>query len=167
MDRPRCRWAASDELLARYHDEEWGQPPAHDDGYFECLTLESFQSGLSWATILRKRENFRRAFAEFAPAKVAAFTAADVARLLQDPGIVRHRAKIAAAVHNAQAFLAVQQRHGSFGAFLHSLPPDAGAVHKALAPAFKFLGVTTVQAFLEAVGRVPPQHERTCWAAQG
>ncbi len=119
-ERPRCGWAGSDPLYLRYHDEEWGVP-VHDDGrLFELLILEGAQAGLSWLTILRRREGYRNAFARFDPTRVAAFGAADVRRLLADPGIVRNRRKIEATIANARAFLAVQAEHGSFGRYLWS-----------------------------------------------
>src|SRR5512134_1684923 len=115
--QPRCRWAR-EPLDVRYHDEEWGVP-VHDDGtLFEFLILEGAQAGLSWSTILKKRDGYRRAFADFDPARVARFSPARVERLVQDAGIVRHRQKIEAAVTNARAFLAVQAEHGSFDAYV-------------------------------------------------
>src|SRR5437868_8782834 len=113
----RCAWAKS-ELMVRYHDEEWGVP-LHDDGMlFEFLCLEGAQAGLSWETILRKRENYRRAFAEFDPAKVPRFTPARLEKLLLDPGLVRNRLKIHSAVRNARAFLAIQKEFGSFDSYV-------------------------------------------------
>ena len=109
----RCAWGASTPDYATYHDDEWGRPVVDDDRLYEKLCLEGFQSGLSWLTILRKRENFRAAFAGFRIAEVAAFDASDVERLLGDAGIVRHRGKIEAAIGNARAALAVQDDVGS------------------------------------------------------
>jgi len=113
----RCDWAGGEPLYIRYHDEEWGIPVRDDDKLFELLLLEGAQAGLSWLTILRKREGYRRAFAGFDPRKVARFNAKDVDRLLQDPGIVRNRAKVTSAVNNARAFLQVQAEFGSFAAY--------------------------------------------------
>jgi DNA-3-methyladenine glycosylase I len=113
----RCDWAANEPLYFAYHDEEWGVPVADDQKLFEFLLLEGAQAGLSWLTILRKRENYRRAFSDFDPRKVACFDAKRIGRLLQDPGIVRNRAKLASAVSNARAFLAVQEEFGSFAAY--------------------------------------------------
>lgn len=161
--RSRCGWANGDLLLARYHDEEWGVPPADDDGLFEALTLEIFQAGLSWRTVLRKREGFRRAFAGFALPAVAAFTADDIARLLADPRIVRHRGKIEATVHNARALLALQTEVGTIGAWLAALPRDPDAVYAALRPRLAFFGRTTCVSFLQAIGFITPPHEPGCW----
>src|SRR5499427_2024895 len=112
--KKRCGWATSDPLYVRYHDEEWGVPVHDDRRLFELLILEGAQAGLSWITILRKREAYRRAFAGFDPKKVARFDARKIARLMNDEGIVRNRLKIASAVTNARAFLDVQKEHGSF-----------------------------------------------------
>src|SRR5918996_2223353 len=115
--RRRCHWAR-DPLDVAYHDREWGVPVRDDRRLFEFLILEGAQAGLSWSTILRKRENYRRALAGFDPARVARFGSRDVRRLLADEGIVRHRGKIEAAIRNARAFLAVQAEHGSFASYL-------------------------------------------------
>lgn len=114
----RCAWAGGDPLYHRYHDEEWGVPCFDDRRLFEFLILESAQAGLSWITILRKRENYRRAFADFDAAKVARFNQRSVGRLLADAGIVRNRLKIEAAIGNARCFLDLQQSHGSFANYL-------------------------------------------------
>jgi DNA-3-methyladenine glycosylase I len=116
----RCSWCGSDPLYMAYHDQEWGVPLHDDRRLFEMLTLEGAQAGLSWLTILRKREGYRRAFAGFDPERVAAFTDNDVARLLADPGIVRNRLKVASTLSNARAVLDVQSRYGSLDAFLWS-----------------------------------------------
>ena len=113
----RCGWAKND-LAIRYHDEEWGVPNHDDRRWFEFLTLEGAQAGLSWDTILRKRENYRRAFAGFDPAAVARFGGSEVERLLADPGIVRNRSKVASAVRNAAAFLRVREEFGGFDAYI-------------------------------------------------
>ena len=118
--KPRCSWCGSDPLYVRYHDTEWGVPVHDDRKHFEFLILEGAQAGLSWITILRKRENYRKAFANFNAVRVARFGARDVRRLLQNAGIVRNRLKIAAAISNARAFLAVQKNSarstGTYGA---------------------------------------------------
>jgi len=114
----RCPWCGSDPLYTAYHDLEWGVPLHDEQRLFEMLTLEGAQAGLSWLTILRKREGYRRAFAGFDPQLVAGFGDADVARLLADPGIVRNRLKIASTISNARAVLEVQARYGSLDAFL-------------------------------------------------
>ena len=170
----RCWWATSDPMYVAYHDDEWGRPVADDVRLFEKLALEGFQSGLSWLTILRKREHFRRAFRGFVPERVARFGARDVARLLGDAGIVRHRGKIEAAIHNASAVRAVQREHGSFAAYIWGFAPTPRAVRAHRTPAtvpattevstalakdlrrrgFRFVGPTTVYAFMQAMGLV-------------
>lgn len=169
----RCRWGASSPEYVRYHDDEWGRPTVDDVTLFEKLCLEGFQSGLSWLTILRKREAFRKAFAGFAPAKVADFDDADIARLLSDAGIVRHRGKIEAAIANARATVAVQAELGSLAALMWSYepaerpaPPAALADLTATVPesaalakelkrrGFRFVGPTTVYAAMQAMGLV-------------
>lgn len=122
--RPRCRWSAAAPEFLDYHDREWGFPVADDRRLFEKLCLEGFQSGLSWRTILAKRENFRAAFAGFEIDAVAAFGEADVARLLNDPGIVRHRGKIAAAFNNARRAQELIDREGSLAAWIWRHEPD-------------------------------------------
>jgi DNA-3-methyladenine glycosylase I len=169
----RCAWARSP-LDVAYHDEEWGVPVHDDRVLFEFLALEGAQAGLSWSTILNKRAHYRRVFAGFDPAKVARFTRADVDRLVQDPGIVRHRQKIESAVTNAQAFLKVQAEHGSFDrylwAFVGGAPkttlrrsprdvpartPESDALSKDLKRrGFSFVGSTICYAFMQAVGMV-------------
>jgi len=165
----RCPWALGTTDYRAYHDQEWGRPVRTDEGIFERLSLEAFQSGLSWLTILRKRENFRAAFAGFDPAQVAGFSEADEARLLADPGIVRNRAKIRAVVGNARAALAVP---GGIAALVwrYAGSPDAAPVTVADVPAstpasqacarelrklgFSFVGPVTVYAALQACGVV-------------
>jgi DNA-3-methyladenine glycosylase I len=181
----RCPWAGiADPLYARYHDEEWGVPKADDRALFEKLVLEGFQAGLSWLTILRKRENFRRAFHGFDAERIARYGAKDVARLMADPGIVRNRLKVEATIDNARALLKLGQRtrlaaflwgffdgrpqinhHRSF----KTVPPEtpaSKAISKALkAEGFRFVGPTTVYAFMQATGMVNdhlvscPRHE--------
>jgi len=178
-DRPRCWWAAGgprpDPLMVAYHDTEWGVPVGDDRELFERLALESFQAGLSWSTILRKRDAFRAAFAGFDPGLVAAFDGGDRERLLGDAGIVRNRAKIDATISNATAFLATAREFESFAAYLETivpgpparLPADAGggeipattpasdALSRDLRPrGFRFVGSTTVYAFMQSVGLV-------------
>lgn len=170
----RCTWVGiEDPLYTRYHDEEWGVPQTDSRALFEKLILEGFQSGLSWLTILKKRENFRRAFAKFDPAKIARFGEADVARLMADTGIVRNRAKIEAAIGNAKAYLAlrekqplsqfvwdfvdgrplIHQRHGHGD--IPAQTPLSVALSKALkAQGFRFVGPTTVYAFMQSTGMV-------------
>src|SRR5919109_1731021 len=124
--RARCWWAGSDPLYRSYHDGEWGRPVADDRQLFEKLNLEGFMSGLSWLTILRKRENFRAAFAGFDPEAVARFAADDERRLLLDPGIVRNRAKIAATINNALRYRELKAEFGSLAAYVWAFEPPSG-----------------------------------------
>ena len=172
--RERCAWCGTDPLYLAYHDHEWGVPLHDDRRLFEMLVLEGAQAGLNWLTILRKREGYRRAFDGFDPERIARYDDRDIARLLADPGIVRNRLKIAAAVRNAQGFLAIQERHGGFGAFLwryvDSVPKQNGWRSLAEVPArtpeaeamsrdlkrlgFGFVGPTICYAFMQATGMV-------------
>ena len=171
--RPRCGWAESP-LDIPYHDAEWGVPVHSDRRLFEFLILEGAQAGLSWSTILGKRSGYRAAFARFDPRKVAAFTARDATRLLRDPGIVRNRAKIAATIANARAFLDVQREHGSFDAYVWrfvggrplqnaqqsarhvpAVTEHSRALSRDLrARGFGFVGPTICYAFMQATGMV-------------
>jgi len=179
----RCAWGASTPDYAAYHDDEWGRPVVDDDRLYEKLCLEGFQSGLSWLTILRKRENFRAAFAGFRIAEVAAFGDADVERLLGDAGIVRHRGKIEAAIHNARAALAVQDEIGSLREVLWAFEPrrrgrpvptvlgdvaattpESTALAKRLRSlGFRFIGPTTAYAAMQSLG-VVNDHLKGCGA---
>ncbi len=179
--RVRCTWPRLS-LDVAYHDAEWGVPVHDDRVLFEFLLLEAAQAGLSWSTVLAKRANYRRLFADFDPAVVARFTDADVARLLQDPGIVRHRQKVAGAVTGARAFLAVQREFGSFDAFLWGFvdgvpqinawrahgeiparTPLSDAVSRELKRrGFSFVGSTICYAYLQAVG-VVNDHLTCCY----
>lgn len=168
----RCWWCGDDPLYVQYHDTEWGRPVADDIRLYEKLCLEGFQAGLSWLTILRKRENFRKAFAGFDPQKVVRFTEKDVQRLLQDEGIIRHRGKIEAAIHNAALALDLIEEFGSLATYFAGYAPaDRPAPHaRADIPAisaesqalakdlkrrgFKFLGPTTMYAHMQAMGLV-------------
>ncbi len=172
--KKRCPWCEINALEVAYHDREWGVPVHDDRRLFEFLILEGAQAGLSWDTILRKRENYRRAFAGFGARKVARFGARQVRVLLSNPGIVRNRLKIAAAISNAKAFLAVQREFGSFDRyiwrFVDSRPrqnrwrrhkqvpastPESGAMSKDLKKrGFRFVGSTICYAFMQAVGMV-------------
>ncbi|WP_308128235.1 DNA-3-methyladenine glycosylase I [Modestobacter italicus] len=179
-DLPRCGWATSAPEYVRYHDEEWGVPLHGDDALYERLTLEGFQSGLSWITILRKRPAFRAAFAGFSIPAVAAFTDADVERLMADAGIVRNRAKVVAAVRNARAALDVPE---GLSALLWSFAPAGGrprpqtpddvpatspesvALAKELKRrGFSFVGPTTSYALMQATGMVD-DHVASCFRA--
>ena len=168
----RCFWGVSTPDYVAYHDDEWGRPVVDDVRLFEKISLEGFQSGLSWLTILRKREGFRNAFAGFDPARVARFGDCDVARLLGDPGIVRHRGKIEATIANARATLAVQDARGSLAALLWSHEPRRRAAPRAIGDVpssspesaalakelksfgFRFVGPTTAYAAMQAMGVV-------------
>ncbi len=163
----RCGWCVGDPLYVAYHDHEWGFPGADDVRLFEKVCLEGFQAGLSWLTILRKRENFRRAFAGFDPHAVARFNAASVARLLRDAGIVRHRGKIESVLNNARRALEAIEQHGSLAAWFWSFEPERGfrglpavtAESKRLSRALKaagwsFVGPTTMYALMQAMGLV-------------
>jgi len=170
----RCTWAGTDPLYVKYHDEEWGVPVHDDHKLFEFLVLESAQAGLSWITILRKRENYRKAFAGFDPKKIAKFDEKKVKELLQNEGIVRNNLKIRAAINNAQRFLEVQKEFGTFAkymwAFVDGNPlqnkrkamkgiPATTPISDALAKdmkarGFKFLGSTVLYAHMQAVGMV-------------
>ncbi|MFO1463625.1 MAG: DNA-3-methyladenine glycosylase I [bacterium] len=172
--KTRCGWCLADPDYIRYHDEEWGVPVRDDRKLFEFLVLEGAQAGLSWLTILRKRENYRKAFAGFDPKKVARFGPREVRRLLQDAGIVRNRLKIEAAIGNARAFLEVQREFGSFSAYmwgfvegqpihnrfqsLQKVPartPLSDAFSKDLKKrGFRFVGSTILYAHMQAVGMV-------------
>jgi DNA-3-methyladenine glycosylase I len=177
----RCQWAKSPSMVA-YHDEEWGVPVHDDRRLFEFLILEGAQAGLSWETILNKRENYRRAFDRFDPRKVARYDRRKVRQLLADAGIVRNRLKIAATISNAQAFLAVQKEFGSFDRYIwqfvgghpkkldwtksKSVPaftPESDAMSKDLKRrGFRFIGSTICYAFMQATGMVN-DHARSCF----
>jgi len=169
----RCPWATTP-LSIEYHDREWGVPVHDDHRLFEFLILEGAQAGLSWETILKKRESYREAFDHFDPQKIARYTAARQARLLENPGIIRNRLKVASAVINAQAFLAVQEACGSFDAYLWAFVDGKPVQNRRRSPdevpasspvsdrlsrdlrarGFKFVGTTIMYAFMQAVGMV-------------
>jgi DNA-3-methyladenine glycosylase I len=183
-DTLRCPWAeaVAEEAYRRYHDEEWGVPTHDDARHFEFLVLESAQAGLSWATVLRKRDGYRRAFAGFDAEKVARFNRRSVERLMQDPGIVRNRQKIAAAIGNARGFLAVQEQFGSFDAYVWGFVDGRPVVNRWKRQAqiratsresdalsadlksrgFKFVGSTIIYAHMQATGLVN-DHLVTCF----
>ena len=182
---PRCWWSVTDPLYLGYHDNEWGRPVADDHRLFEKLCLEGFQSGLSWLTILRKRENFRNAFKSFDIKAVARFTPRSVDRLLQDAGIVRHRGKIEAAINNARHCADLIDEFGSLAAYVWTYEPDAASRPKSLdwptlaaattSPeatamskdlkrrGWAFVGPTTVYSFMQAMGLVN-DHVSACHA---
>lgn len=175
--KKRCRWCEAAPDFLKYHDEEWGLPVLDDQKLFEKLSLEGFQSGLSWRTILSKRENFRKAFHYFDFNKIARFTPKDVKRLLKDEGIVRHRGKIEAVINNAKCAQELVKREGSLAAFLWSFEPDQKTLGKpqtastseasiVLSKAlkkqgWKFVGPTTVYAFMQAMGLIN-DHANEC-----
>jgi DNA-3-methyladenine glycosylase I len=172
----RCAWAGTESIYVDYHDVEWGRPVTEDNRLFEKLCLEGFQSGLSWLTILRKRERFREVFHGFEIARVAAMEEADVERLLQDPGIIRHRGKITSTINNARHALAIQRDFGSLAAYVWRFEPAASDRPSKLTPealrdlsqsdasrafskdlrkrGFSFVGPTTCYAFMQAMGLV-------------
>jgi DNA-3-methyladenine glycosylase I len=171
----RCRWCGTDPLYMEYHDKEWGKEVHDDKILFEFLILEAAQAGLSWITVLRKRENYRRLFAGFDPVKVAKFTEQDIERILLDPGIVRNRLKVTSAVNNAKLFLLIQKEFGSFDTYLYTFMPGKKAIvnsprgigdiparteiSDAIAKdmkkrGFKFFGTTICYAHMQATGMV-------------
>jgi len=178
----RCEWAGEDPLMIKYHDEEWGVPTYDDTKLFEFLVLESAQAGLSWKTILHKREGYRTLFANFNVEKIALFGEKDIERLLQDPSIIRNRAKIEATINNAKRYIEVQKEFGSFSKYMWrfvdgkpidekikemkdipAITTEAVAFAKDLKKrGFKFLGPTTVYAHMQAVGMVN-DHAKYCF----
>lgn len=178
----RCAWAKTSQLDAEYHDKEWGVVSTDDRHLFEMLILEGAQAGLSWTTILKKRDTYRKAYYDFDPERVARFTKKSVERLLGDPGIVRNRLKVEASIQNAKAFLKVQKEFGSFSEFawgfvggkpiingwrsLRDIPAktaESQGMSKALMKrGFKFVGPTICYAFMQSVGMVN-DHEASCF----
>ena len=182
MEKIRCGWCEKDDLYRAYHDHEWGKPVFDDDTIFEFLVLESFQAGLSWYTILKKRENFKNAFDDFNYEKIAEYTDEKAEELMQNPGIIRNRLKILATVNNAKRFLEVQKEFGTFSEYIWSFVggkpiinhpktlkdvPATSEISDALAKdlkkrGFKFLGSTVVYAHMQATGMVN-DHLADCW----
>ena len=178
----RCEWCLKFDQYVAYHDEEWGVPVHDDRTHFEFLILEGAQAGLSWSTILKKREGYRKAFAGFDPGKVARFTPARIEKILLDPGIIRNRLKVAAAVNNAKRFLEIQKEFGSFDRYIWSFvggkpivnrrkalsdipptTPESDALSKDLIKrGFKFVGSTVIYAHMQACGLVN-DHLVSCW----
>ncbi len=181
-NKTRCRWCVGDALYEKYHDEEWGRPVHDDHKLFEFLLLETFQAGLSWITILRKRDNFRKAFDDFDYKKIANYDQAKSDALLQDAGIIRNRLKVAAAISNAQAFMKVQEEFGSFSNYywkftdgkpidnlftsmgqIPATTPLSDAISKDMKKrGFKFVGSTVIYANMQATGMVN-DHIMECW----
>lgn len=182
MEKVRCAWCGTDELYQKYHDEEWGKLVTDDATMFEFLILESFQAGLSWITILRKRENFRKAFDNFSYKKIANYSEDKIEELMQDTGIIRNRLKVLAAISNAQKFMELQKEFGSFYGYISTFTGGNRIVnhwnHHTEAPAttelsdaiskdlkkigFKFLGSTVVYSHLQATG-VVDDHIESCF----
>lgn len=182
MTKHRCGWCVGDPLYEAYHDQEWGVPVYDDQTIFEFLILETFQAGLSWITILRKRENFREALDAFDYNKIAAYSDAKLEELLQNPGIIRNRLKVKATVSNAQAFIKIQEEFGSFSKYIwgfvnhkpvqnsvknYKEAPATTAISDALSKdlkrrGFKFTGSTVVYAHMQATGMVN-DHEVNCF----
>ena len=178
----RCAWSGANPLMIEYHDREWGVPVHDDRRLFEFLILEGAQAGLSWQTVLNKRENYREALSRFDPKKIARYTSEDVARLMANPGIIRNRLKVDAAIRNAQTFLQVQKEFGSFDAYIWQFAGGKPIDHKLasikdvpartaesdamskdlLKRGFKFVGSTICYAFMQAVGMVN-DHEVKCF----
>jgi len=175
--RLRCPWALSVPEYLAYHDNEWGQSVSTVQGLYERMTLEAFQSGLSWITILRKRENFQRAFADFQPERVAAFTEDDIERLLSDPGIVRNRAKITAAINNARlvadlgsrfaelvlSYRVIGRPRPTAEEWRATSPESVGMARELKKLGFRFVGPTTAYATMQAIGLID-DHVRGCFA---
>jgi DNA-3-methyladenine glycosylase I len=173
-EKKRCGWCLSSELMTAYHDREWGKPLHDDQKLFEFIVLDTFQAGLSWSTVLNKRENFRKAFSDFQPEKVARFSEKKITKLLNDPGIIRNKLKIYGTVNNAQRFIEVQEEHGSFDSYIWQFTggktiknkwkdmkqvpartEESDAMSKALYDrGFKFVGSTICYAFMQAAGMV-------------
>jgi len=182
MNKKRCGWCVGNDLYEAYHDEEWGVPVYDDDTLFEFLILETFQAGLSWITILKKRENFKKAFDHFDYKKIANYKSNKVEALLQDKGIVRNRLKVNATITNAQAFMKIQEEYGSFSKYIWGFvdgkpiknrlenyknapahTPLSDAISKDLKKrGFKFVGSTVIYAHMQATGMVN-DHEVSCF----
>ena len=176
MTIDRCSWAGDDEVYIRYHDEEWGVPTHDDKELFEMLVLESFQAGLSWITILKKRDNFRKAFDSFDVEKVASYSEEKVEELRQDEGIIRHKGKITSAINNAQIFIEIQKEFGSFDEYIWGFTDGeiikaeykteselSGRISKDLKKrGMKFVGPTIIYSYLESIGIID-NHQENCF----
>ena len=176
MTKNRCSWAGPDEIYIKYHDEEWGIPTHDDRELFEMLVLESFQAGLSWITILKKRQNFKKAFDDFDVEKVAGYGESKISELLENEGIIRHKGKIASAINNAQVFIEIQKEFGSFDSYIWSFTD--GEIIKAeyltesdlskdiskdlKKRGMKFVGPTIVYSYLESIGIID-NHQEGCF----
>ena len=176
MNKKRCKWANSDEIYKKYHDEEWGVPKHDDQEIFEMLILESFQAGLSWITILKKRDNFREAFDDFDYEKISEYDKDKIEELLQDEGIIRHKGKINAAINNAKIFMEIQEEFGSFDEYIWDFTDGkiikaeyqteselSKKISKDLKKrGMKFLGPKIIYSFLESIGIID-NHEKKCF----
>lgn len=182
LKKTRCAWPGSDAMMVEYHDTEWGQPVHDDKKHFEFLILEAAQAGLSWSTVLRKRVGYRKAFGGFDPKKVAKYSLKEVERLILDPGIIRNRLKIEAAISNARQFLKIQEEFGSFDSYswqfvggkpingnrksvkdIPATSPESDTWSRDLkSRGFKFVGSTIIYAHMQAVGMVN-DHTRDCF----
>ena len=176
MNKKRCSWANSDNIYIKYHDKEWGVPKHDDQEIFEMLVLESFQSGLSWITILKKRENFRNAFDDFDYEKISEYDDEKIEELLQDEGIIRNRGKIEAAINNAKIFIDIQEEFGSFDEYIWDFTDGeiikaeyetesdlSKKISKDLKKrGMKFVGPKIIYSFLEAIGIID-NHEKKCF----
>ena len=176
MNEKRCSWVTDDEIYIKYHDEEWGIPTYDDKELFEMLVLESFQAGLSWITILKKRENFKKAFDDFDVEKVAHYDGNKINELLENEGIIRHKGKINAAINNAQIFIEMQKEFGSFSGYIWSFTDGkiiksefkteselSKTISKDLKKrGMKFVGPTIIYSYLESIGIID-NHEQNCF----
>ena len=176
MKKKRCEWATDDEIYMKYHDEEWGVPTHDDRELFEFLVLESFQAGLSWITILKKRENFKKAFDDFDVVKVAGYDDAKINELRENQGIIRHKGKITSAINNAQVFIEIQKEFGSFNKYIWSFTDGniikaeylteselSKSISKDLKKrGMKFVGPTIIYSYLEAIGIID-NHQKNCF----
>ena len=176
MTKTRCSWAGPDEIYIKYHDEEWGIPTHDDRELFEMLVLESFQAGLSWITILKKRQNFKKAFDDFDVEKVAGYGESKISELLENEGIIRHKRKIASAINNAQVFIEIQNEFGSFDSYIWSFTDGeiikaeyltesdlSKEISKDLKKrGMKFVGPTIIYSYLESIGIID-NHQEGCF----
>ncbi len=176
MTKTRCSWAGPDEIYIRYHDDEWGIPTHDDRELFEMLVLESFQAGLSWITILKKRQNFKKAFDDFDVEKVAGYDEGKIGELLENEGIIRHKGKITSAINNAQVFIEIQKEFGSFDSYIWSFTDGkiikaeyltesdlSKEISKDLKKrGMKFVGPTIIYSYLESIGIID-NHQEGCF----
>lgn len=160
----KCAWISNDPFLEYYHDKEWGRPLKDDNALFELLILEIFQAGLSWKTVLYKRDAFKKAFANFDIEKVSKFTKKDFNRLINDKNIIRNRQKITATLENAKIIRNIQKVHKSFYNYLKKLPDNnLPALQKVFKKTFKFTGPEITRMFAMAISKIPPEHDKDCF----